>query len=91
MIKHKNERFLELLSCKKIYKIDYYRILLFFYIHSCVWINSVFDEICQKKAKIKIKFPKMKGTFLDSVPWLKSNVHSTNFEKKSFKKLESLD
>ena len=28
---------------------------------------------CVKKAKIKIKFQKMKGTFLDSIPWLKSH------------------
>ena len=27
----------------------------------------------EKKAKIKIKFQKMKGTFLDSNPWLKSH------------------
>ena len=26
-----------------------------------------------KKAKIKIKFQKMKGTFLDNIPWLKSH------------------
>ena len=26
-----------------------------------------------KKAKIKIQFQKMKGTLLDSIPWLKSN------------------
>ena len=25
-----------------------------------------------KKAKIKIKFKKMNGSFLDSIPWLKS-------------------
>ena len=30
--------------------------------------DAVFDEICKKKAKIKIKFLKMKGTFLDSIP-----------------------
>ena len=34
---------------------------------------AIFDEICKKKAKIKIKFQKMKGTFLDSIPWLKSH------------------
>ena len=27
----------------------------------------------QKKAKIKIKFPKMKGNFMDSIPCLKSH------------------
>ena len=36
----------------------------------------VFDEICKKKKNnnnnIKLKFQKMKGTFLDSIPWLKS-------------------
>ena len=26
--------------------------------------DTVFDEICKKKAKIEIKFQKMKGTFL---------------------------
>ena len=36
--------------------------------------DAVFDEICKKKkAKMKIKFQKMKGTFLDSIPWLKSH------------------
>ena len=37
---------------------------------------AVFDEICKKKkkkAKIIIKFQKMNGTFLDSIPWLKSH------------------
>ena len=33
--------------------------------------DAVFDEICKKKAKIKIIFQKMKGNFLDSIPWLK--------------------
>ena len=27
---------------------------------------DVFDEICKKKAKIKMKFEKMNGNFLDS-------------------------
>ena len=35
--------------------------------------DALFDEICKKKAKIKIKFQKMKSTFLDSIPWLKSH------------------
>ena len=36
--------------------------------------DRIFDEICQKKkAKIKIKFQKMKDTFLDSIPSLKSH------------------
>ena len=30
--------------------------------------DAVFDEICKKKAKIKIKFQKMKCTFLDRIP-----------------------
>ena len=34
--------------------------------------DAVFDEICKKKAKIKIKFQKNE-TFLDSIPWLKSH------------------
>ena len=34
--------------------------------------KAVFDEIC-KIAKIKIKFQKMKRTFLDSILWLKSH------------------
>ena len=36
--------------------------------------NAVFDEIykIKKKAKIKIKFQKMKGTFLNSIPGFKS-------------------
>ena len=33
--------------------------------------EAVFDEIC-KKNRIKIQFQKMKGTFLDNIPWLKS-------------------
>ena len=33
--------------------------------------DAVFDEIC-KKAKIKIKFQKMQGTFMKSIPCLKS-------------------
>ena len=37
--------------------------------------NAVFDEICKRKAEIKIKFQKMKGTFLDSIPWLKSHIY----------------
>ena len=28
--------------------------------------DAVFDEICKKKAKIKIKFQKVKGTFLEA-------------------------
>ena len=36
--------------------------------------DAVFDEICKnKKAKVEIKFQKMKGTFFDSIPWLKSH------------------
>ena len=42
--------------------------------------DAVFVEICKKnkkkqknKEKIKIKFQKMEGTFLDSIPWLKSH------------------
>ena len=38
--------------------------------------NAVFDEICKKKkkGKIKTKFQKMKDAFLDSIiPWLKSH------------------
>ena len=36
--------------------------------------DAVFDEIYKKtKSKIKIKFQKMKGTFLDSILWLKSH------------------
>ena len=35
--------------------------------------DAVFDEICNKQAKIKIKFLKIKGTFLDSIAWLKSH------------------
>ena len=31
-----------------------------------------FDEIC-KKGKEKIKLKKMNDTFLDNIPWLKSN------------------
>ena len=27
----------------------------------------------EKKSKIKLKYQKMKGTFLDSIPWLKSH------------------
>ena len=38
--------------------------------------DAVFDEIC-KKAKIKIKFQKIKGTFLDSIPGLK--IHQPPF------------
>ena len=34
---------------------------------------DVFDEICKTKAKIKIKFQKMKCTFLDSIPWSKNH------------------
>ena len=34
--------------------------------------DPIFDEICKKKEKIKIKFQKMKDTFLDSISWLKS-------------------
>ena len=30
--------------------------------------DVVFDENCKKKAKIKIKFQKMKDTFLESIP-----------------------
>ena len=33
--------------------------------------DAQFDKICKKKKKIKIQFIKMKGTFLDSIPWLK--------------------
>ena len=33
--------------------------------------DAVFNEICKKKAMIIIKFQKMKGSFLDSIPWLK--------------------
>ena len=33
--------------------------------------DGVFDEIFKKKAKVKIKFQKMKGAFY-SIPWLKS-------------------
>ena len=29
----------------------------------------------QKKTKVKLKFEKIKGTFLDSIPWLKSNQY----------------
>ena len=29
--------------------------------------GAVFDEICKKKAKIKIKFQKMNRTFMDSI------------------------
>ena len=35
--------------------------------------DAVFDEICKKKAKFKIKFQKNEYTFLDSIPWLKSH------------------
>ena len=35
--------------------------------------NAVFDEICKKKAKIKIQFQIMKDTFLDSIPRLKNH------------------
>ena len=35
--------------------------------------DAVFDEICKKKAKFKIKFQKMKGAFMDSIPPLKSH------------------
>ena len=35
--------------------------------------DPVFDEICKKKVKIKMKCQKMKGAFLDSIPWLKSH------------------
>ena len=35
--------------------------------------DDVFDEIRKKKAKIKIKFQKMRGSFLDNIPWLKSH------------------
>ena len=35
--------------------------------------DAVFDKICKKKAKIKIKLQKKKGTFLDSIHWLKSH------------------
>ena len=41
---------------------------------------SVFAEICKNKAKIKIKFQKMKGTFLDSIPWLKTRHRYIYFE-----------
>ena len=34
--------------------------------------DVVFDEIC-KKANIKIKCQKRKGTFMDCIPWLKSH------------------
>ena len=34
--------------------------------------DAVFDEICKKKAKIKTKFQKINGTFLNSIRWLKS-------------------
>ena len=30
--------------------------------------DDAFDEICKNKVKIKIKFQKKKGTFLDSIP-----------------------
>ena len=33
--------------------------------------DAVFDKMSKKK-KVKIKI-KLKGTFLDSIPWLKSN------------------
>ena len=35
--------------------------------------DAVFDESKKKKAKFKIKFQKMKDTFLESIPWLKSH------------------
>ena len=35
--------------------------------------DALFDEVCKKKAKIKIQFQKMKGTFLDSIFWLKTH------------------
>ena len=35
--------------------------------------DAVFNEIQKKNSKIKIKFQKMKGTFMDSIPWLKSH------------------
>ena len=35
--------------------------------------DAVFDEIFKKIAKVKIKFQKIMGTFLDSIPWLKSH------------------
>ena len=35
--------------------------------------DAVFDEICKKKTTIKIKFQKMKSTFLDCIPCLKSH------------------
>ena len=35
--------------------------------------NNENDAVFAKKAKIKIKFQKMKGTFLDSILWLKSH------------------
>ena len=48
---------------------------------------AVFDEICKKKEKIKIKFQKMKGKFLDSIPWLKSHQPPLiyTYGKKKFK------
>ena len=30
-------------------------------------------KFAKKKAKIKIKFEKMKGTFMDNIPWLKNH------------------
>ena len=36
--------------------------------------DADFDKICKKKKiKIRVKFQKIKGTFLDSIPWLKSH------------------
>ena len=33
-----------------------------------------------KKAKIKIKFPKLNDTFLDSIPWLKSHQATDTYK-----------
>ena len=37
--------------------------------------DAVFDEICNKTAKIKIKFQKIKGTFLDSNIYLHKIIY----------------
>ena len=37
------------------------------------------QKITKKKAKIKIKFQKMRGTFSDSIPWLKSHQPPLNY------------
>ena len=34
-------------------------------------------KFAKKKAKIKIKFQKMKGTFLDSNPWIEKSPIAT--------------